>query len=193
MAAPRLSPVEMQRLSTLATLIANNPKHRAQFAGMVADVAPGTPESKSFSDIDLQKQFEALSKKIDDQILNTQIKEAQTAQATQRRSLIDSGRYTEDQVKEIESGPMTKFGILDYEAGAALYAHEHPAENPALIPPEVEDTSKTWEFPTVEDRNGKLMSFQDFAKDPVKSSLNAAYRTIAQFKKTRLSPSFSRA
>jgi hypothetical protein len=90
---------------------------------------------------------------------------------------------------------MTKFGILDYDAGAALYAHEHPPENPSLIPPEVEDTSKTWEFPTVEGKDGKMISFQDFARDPVKSSLNAAYRQVAGFMKQRagLPRAFSRA
>jgi hypothetical protein len=191
--APNLSPIEMQRLSKLATLIAQNPKHRATFAGMVEDVAPGTPEAKSFSDVSLERRFEALQKKFDDSLLQNQITETQKIQQAQRSALISSGRYSEEQVKEIEAGPMTRLGIADYEAGAAIYAHENPPVNPAFIPPEVEDNTRTWEFPTVQGKDGKMISFNEFAKDPVKASLNAAYRTIADFKKTRLSPAFSRA
>ena len=191
---PQLSPLEMQRLSTLATLIARNPKHRATFAGMVQDVAPNTPEANSFSDVNLQRQFAALSKKVDDSLLQNQITKAQEKQAEQRAGLISSGRYTEDQVKLIEAGPMTRLGIGDYEAGAIIYAAENPPENPALTPPTYEDPRSTWEFPSVEGQDGKLIPFKDFAKDPVKASINAAYRQIGQFmrSKTNLPAAFHR-
>ena len=175
---PRLSPTEMDRLSRLA--------------GMVADVAPGTPEARSFSDVRLQQQFSALEKKIDDDINQRRLDDFTAAQRSQRQSLIDSGRYTEEQVKEIETGPMAKYGLGDYDAGAAIYASQHPPVHPADKMPTAEDHTPTWDLPSVPGTDGKMMPLKDFMSNPVKQSLNAAYRTIQEFKQARLSPAFRR-
>lgn len=187
----RLSPATMATLSTLAANLSNNKDTRAPFAHLVAKVDPEL--AKSFNDVFLSDKFAALEKKIDDGIQTRQANELQQAQQRQRQKLIDDGRYTEDQVKEIESGVMTKFGLSDYEAGATLYAAEHPPEHPALAVPDfLNDNGQTWEFPTVVGRDGKNVPFNEFQKDPRKHSLNSAIYHIQQFKRNSLPAAFHR-
>ena len=105
-------------------------------------------------------------------------------QGRKRASLLAPGadgkpRFTEDQVKEIES-VMTAYGIADYDAGVVLYRDKNPPPTPDPIPLPDARMGATWEFPSIEG-----MNFTDFAKDPVKASRNAAYGVIAEFGKRR--------
>jgi hypothetical protein len=80
---------------------------------------------------------------------------------------------------------MDRYGLYDYNAGAVLYAHEKLPEVPE-IPLPSDRPGATWEFPSVEGRDGKPIPFAEFVKDPVRASQNAAYRVIGDFRQQRL-------
>jgi len=186
----KLSPADMDRLSQLAYRLAHNDQTRREFAELVGKVDPQT--AKAFPEVALEKKFEAFKKGIEDERLQEKMQRAQYARQHQKSTVITKRGFNPDQVKAVED-LMTHYGISDYEAAADIYAQRNPGEDPALKPPpEIEHGGSTWEFPTVPGKDGKMLAFEDFRKDPSKASRNAAFQVITEFKRNRLPAAFSR-
>jgi hypothetical protein len=178
----------MAKYSQMLVGLSQDPQYRNFIAPMIARKYP--EHAGSFSDVAMNNRmndFERrMAKKEADQALAAHAR----AMEQQRRALVNSGRYTEDQTKEIKA-VMDRYNMFDYNAGAVLYSHEKAPEIPDMPPPS-ERPGATWEFPTVEGRDGKAIPFADFVKDPNGASLNAAYKVIGDFRKTRLPATLQR-
>lgn len=187
----KLSPQDMDRLSRLAFNLSHNEKTRSQFADLVKEVDPGA--AKAFGDVFLEKKFNEFTKKWEDERLVERMSGAKAFRDGQKADIIKRRGFSDEQVTQVEQ-LMTHYGVTDWEAGADIYAQRNPPENPELKPPpEIEHGGATWEFPTVAGKDGKMLSFEDFRKDPVGASRNAAIRVITEFKRARLPGAFQRA
>jgi hypothetical protein len=190
MPAPLLSPQEQQRLSGLLMRMSHDEKTRAETARTMAKIDPGA--AKSFSDVFLDDRLAAFKAEIQNEKLQEKAKEAQGRQRAQRAELAKN--YTEAQIVEIEKSVMTPLGLGDYVAASKIYAADNPPVRPELIPPEeIAAGGATWEFPTVPGKDGKMLAFDDFAKNPVKASREAAMQVITEFKRSRLPGAFAMA
>jgi hypothetical protein len=193
MTAPivQLSPQDMDRLSRLMLNLSHNEKTRSQVASLVKQIDPNA--AKAFGDVLLEEKFNAFTKKFEDERLAERMNGAQQYRARQKNDVIKRRGFSAEQVGEVEK-LMTHYGVSDWEAGADIYAQRNPPENPDLRPPpEIEHGGATWEFPTVAGKDGKMLSFDDFRKDPIGASRNAAIKVITEFKRNRLPGSFQRA
>ncbi len=180
MAPRQLTPIEMAELSRMFFELSHDPRTRKQVAKLVKEKFPD--RAASFSDVDLQEQVQALR---DEQDQREQVAEGRRIQADldrQRGELITSGRYNEDQVKDIEKIISRHGSTLDYNTAAVLYAHENPPNSGNDGPPPDERAGATWDFPTVPGKDGKPIPFADFAKNPTAAAQNAAYQVISEFK-----------
>ncbi len=176
----QLTPAQMADLSQLAYQLAHG-EHRKEFAKIVKKAAP--ERAAAFSDVEQEERFQAFK---DEQEQKEQLAEGRRIQAEltrQRTDLIGSGRYNEDQVKDIEKIIERHGSTLDYTTAAVLYAHENPPSNPQAGPPEDQRPGATWEFSTVNGRDGKPLSFEQFSKNPTAAAQNAAYQVIDEFKR----------
>ncbi len=184
-----LTPQQQADLAFLAYELGHNPKTRKGLAKLVKEINPERAAA-SFRDVDQEDKLETFKAEIEDKL---DLKGAKAAKAEQDRQKAElAERYDEKQLGEIES-VMSRYGLSDWKAGAVLYASEHPESDPTLQPPPPEQRpGATWEFPTVNGRDGKPMDFKEFAKDVRGNSLNAAYSVISEFKNKSLSPAFRR-
>jgi hypothetical protein len=185
-AAPPINvpPMEMVRISNFIARAAHHPELRAQVADLFMK---GDPNGlgKAFHDVALDRRFEALEKKMSDKELQGQISEARAQQSKDKKALVDSGRYSSEQMTDIENLMIAK-GWHSYEDAAIRYDHDHPPESKPHEYP-----TSNWEFPTVQGRDGKMIPFDQFKKDPIAESRNAAYRVIDTFKRGALPPQFA--
>lgn len=184
MPASLLPPHEMVKFSHFLHRAAHDPATRATVAALAQRLDPNGL-GKQFGDVALQNQFNAFRKEMADEKLGRQVAEVRAGQARERKKLLESGRFTEAQVADIEKTMIAK-GLHSYRDGTILWQ----AEQPPAPPPIPDSQSATWEFPTVVDRNGKAIDFKEFQKDTKKASWNAAYRVIDEFKHTTLPPQF---
>jgi hypothetical protein len=176
----QLSPTEMADLSGLAYALAHNPGTREAFAELVTKVDPN--RASAFSDISVKKRLDSFETKQNEDRLRRDALDFQKAQDKQREDLISSGRYSKEQAEEIKK-VMDKNGIVDYNVGAVLYAHEVKPHEMADGPPPEQRPGATWEFPTVNGKDGKLIPFKEFALNPTAAANNAAYQIITEFKR----------
>ena len=184
----KLSPADMDRLSKLAFNLSHNQKTRAQFADLVKEVDPTA--AKAFGDVFLEKKFNDFTQKFENDRLAERMQYAQRSREHQKNEVIKKRGFNETQVVEVQR-LMTHYGVNDWEAAADIYAQRNPADDPSLKPPpELLDQGSTWEFPTVPGADGKMLSFNDFAKNPRKSSKDAAMQVITEFKRNRLPGAF---
>ncbi len=189
MANVKLTPQQQADLASLAYELGHNPKTRKGLAKLVKEINPERAAA-SFRDVDQEDRFETFKADIEDKLDLKGAKAAKEKADAQKSKLAE--RYDEKQLGEIEA-VMGRYGLSDWDAGAVLYANEHPESDPTLQPPPPsERPGATWEFPTVKGRDGKDMAFKDFAADPRTASLNAAYSVISEFKNKSLSPAFRR-
>ena len=163
-----LSVEQQADLAALMYELGHNPQTRGTIAEAVHRVDPQRARA-SFPDVVQQRQFAALERKID-QRLATEAAEKQKARYDDQRAALRD-RYSEEQLGEIQK-EMARAGVVDWNDGAVLYAAKNPESDPRYQPPDQVPTAK-WEFPTVNGRDGKPMSFKDFAADPRTASMNA--------------------
>lgn len=178
----QLTPAEQIDLSNLAYTLAHDPATRGAFAQLVTHKFPD--RAGSFSDVAMQRQIRNLEQKIENEKLIAQSREFERAQRKQRDDLVTSGRYTSAQADEIKK-VMDANGIVDYNIGAVLYAHETKPTQTTSGPPRDKRPRATWEFGTVPGQDGKMMSFADFIKKPTESAYDAAYQVIDNFQRFR--------
>jgi hypothetical protein len=184
----QLTPTEMAKYSAMLVGLSQDPTYRAVIAPMIAKKYP--EHAGSFSDVALNNRMAQFEQRQVKREADAAIAQHSRAMEAQRKQLVSSGRYNDDQTKEIKQ-VMDRYGLYDYNAGAVLYAHEKTPEVPE-IPLPSERPGATWEFPTVEGRDGKPIPFADFVKDPNTASMNAAYRVISEFRNKRLPVTFQR-
>jgi len=182
MAPRQLSPQEMVKYSNVLVELANDPAYRPYIAPLIAKKFP--EHATAFSDVAVANRFAQFEQRQAKKEMEREAKEFAKAMEDQRKDLVKSGRYTEDQTKDIKT-VMDRYGITDYAAGAVLYSHEHQPVVPDVPEPKVAP-SATWEFPSPEGRDGKPIPFGDFVKNPTAAAMNAAYRVISEFKTSRL-------
>jgi hypothetical protein len=175
----QLTPMEMSDLAELTRRMAHDPRTRERFAELAVTVEP--TRAAAFSDISIKKRLDAFERKQHEDQLARDAREFQKAQSKQREDLVASGRYTQEQADEIKK-VMDRNGIVDYNVGAVLYAHEVKPHEIASGPPPDQRPGATWEFPTVNGRDGKPIPFKDFALNPTAAANNAAYQVIDQFR-----------
>lgn len=182
-----LSVEQQADLASLLYELGHNPQTRSGLAQLVHKVDPQRAKA-SFPDIVQEARFAALERKVADQLDVKGARAQKDKYDRQKEKLKD--RYSDEQLGEIEK-EMTRIGTPDWEAGAVLYAAAHPEHDPTHSPPRPDERpGATWEFPTVNGQDGKPLSFKDFAADPRRHSLNAAYNIISEFKNGRLPNSF---
>jgi hypothetical protein len=185
---PMLSPQEMEKLSRFMFNMSHNEKYRAQVAEAAKEIDPSF--TGAFKDVFLEQKFNAFTKKFEDERLSERMQRAQQTRESQKTEVIKKRGFSDDQVKQVET-LMTHYGVNDWEAAADIYAQRNPPEDPSLKPPpDLLDRGSTWEFPTVPGADGKMMSFDDFRKNPRKASKDAAIQVITEFKRTRLPGAF---
>lgn len=178
----QLTPAETIDLSNLAYTLAHDPQTRAQFAHLVTTKFPD--RAGSFSDVALRKEIAQLRQEREQDKMLAESKEFERAQKRQRDDLVKSGRYSPTQVDEIKA-TMDRNGIVDYNIGAVLYAHETRPAPGNGGPPRDKRPGATWEFGTVPGRDGKMMNFADFVKSPDTAARDAAYQVIDSFARLR--------
>ncbi len=133
-----LTPEAQAQLAKLATDLANNPKTRRQFVGLVKEIDP----SKRFPDVESDEMREAIEKKFEERDQAEEMKRVQRKLAKQRAAL--EGRYGEDDIKEIEKF-MEQKGYTDYEDAAIIYGAKIKPATPTY---DVKD--HTWEMPKID-------------------------------------------
>lgn len=171
-----LPPHEMVKFSHFLHRAAHDPSTRHIVAALAQRLDPNDL-GKAFADVSVQNQLNAFRKEMKDAELTKQVEEARKTQAREKAELVDSGRFTKEQVDDIEKTMIAK-GLHSYKDGAILWQ----ADQPPAPPPAIEATSATWDFPSVVDRQGKPVSFKDFSKDTKTAAYNAAFRVIDEFK-----------
>lgn len=182
MAKRQLTPAETIDLSNLAYTLAHDPATRAAFAHLVVNKFP--ERAGSFSDVKMGNEIAALRREIQQDKLRSESKEFERAQKKQRDELVSSGRYTAAQVDDIKK-TMDQNGIVDYNIGAVLYAHETKPPATTGGPPRDKRPGAVWEFGTVPGKDGKPMGFADFVKNPTAAAYDAAYQVIDSFARFR--------
>jgi len=183
-----LSPQEMEKLSRFMFNMSHNPKYRAKVAEAAKEIDPSF--NGAFTDVFLEKKFDDLTKKFEDERLAERMQRAQQTRESQKTEVIKKRGFNDDQVKAVEQ-VMTHYGVNDWEAAADIYAQRNPPDDPNMKPPpEIEHGGATWEFPTVPGKDGKMMGFDEFRKNPAGASRNAAIQVITEFKRNRLPGAF---
>jgi hypothetical protein len=183
-----LSVEQQADLAALAYELGHNPQTRHGLAHLVNKVDPQRARA-SFPDVVQHSQFQQLEQKVERRFAQAEAEKQKAAREAQRGALRD--RYSDEQITEIEK-EMTRAGTSNWEDGAILYAAKNPASDPRYQPPPQDAPNSKWEFPTVPGKDGKPMSFKEFAHDPKTASNNTAYQMIHQFRNQNLSSGFRR-
>lgn len=156
-------------LAQLLLKLSGNPKTRRHTLAMIKAV---DPNYRIPADVQLEEYKAQVAREKENDKITAQAEKSRERQQGQRQGLIQSGKYTEDQVKEIE-GVMSKYGLGDYEAGAKLYAADMaPAKASNRDRPR---HGQIWEFP---DLPGLL-------QNPEKAANDAAYAVLDEMRAGR--------
>ena len=177
----QLTPQETVDLANVALRLAHDPQTRPYFAKLMRARFP--ERAGSFKDVEIDEKLNSFRRELEQKDLVAQGKELQRKMDASRADLISSGRYNDKQADEIKA-LMDKHFLTDYKLGAVLYAHENPPTDMMLEPPG-QRPSATWEFSTVNGRDGKAMTFADFVRSPTAAASDAAYQVIDEFMRGR--------
>jgi hypothetical protein len=156
---------------------------RRKVGKLIKEYLPDSPHAQAFTDVDLQDQFDTFKEEQEADRLRRESEAVNRELARQRNALLTGGadgegrKFTEDQVKEIETLMQTR-GVRSYEDGATLYAATNPPVDPTHEQAPRHGT--TYEFPTI---GG--MSFDDFAKNPSLASRNMAHELIDEINRRK--------
>jgi hypothetical protein len=184
-----LSVEQQADLASLLYELGHNPSTRQGLAQLVNKVDPQRARA-SFPDVAQQAQFARLEQKIDQKLQRDEAQKAKEQHDRQREKLRE--RYSDEQIGEIEK-ERNRIGGGTWDDAAVLYAAKNPEADPRYQPPsQSERPGAKWDFPTVAGKDGKPMSFKDFAADPRTHSMDAAYQVISEFKNAKLSQPFRR-
>jgi hypothetical protein len=183
-----LSVEQQADLASLLYELGHNPNTRSGLAQLVNKVDPQRARA-SFPDVVQQNQFQQLERRIEQRLQTDEAEKQKAKHEAQRAKLKE--RYSDEQITEIDK-ERTRLGGIPWDDAAVLYAAKNPETDPRYQPPQREKPGAKWDFPTVAGRDGKPMSFKDFAADPRSASMDAAYSIIDEFKNRSLSSGFRR-
>lgn len=164
--APAIDPATAQQLAALALRLGAG-ETRREFIKLVKKIDP----SRSFPDVEMQDLREEMESKFAEEETKRQANATKKRMEDQRQALIDSGRFTEDDVKKIETDVMQTKGITDYDTAAILYGAQHA---PAKAAPEI-SSGGTWTLP---DNKG-------LRENPGKWARDQAFASIADIQRAR--------
>lgn len=169
MAGEKLSPEAQAQLADLTLKLAHDPKTRKQYAKLVKEIDP----SRTFPDVEMDEFRESVKAEREADKLAEAAQKTRERLAAQRSALIASGRFKEEQVKEMESSVMEKHGISDYDVAAKVFSADIKPASPTH-----ELKSRTWEMPTLTKEDmGNMTAF----------SQKQAYAAIDELKTKRAS------
>jgi hypothetical protein len=163
-----ITPQTLMELGQLAVKLAANPNTRMPFLRQVKKV---DPNYRPPADFQLEEFKQQTRQEREQEKLAAQTAKVNEKLEAQRKKLVDSGKYTEDQIKEIETKVMTKYGLSDYDAGAKLYSADFAPKRPDDRP----RAGRIWEFP---DLPGLFENTEKAAND-------AAYAVIDELRAGR--------
>jgi len=166
---PELDQATINEYGLLAIKLATNAKTRRQFIKAVKEVDPG----RRFPDAEIEDLRDEMEAKREADRQAAQAEASRQRLEAARNNLITSGRYTDEQVKEIEAR-MEKLGLSDYEAGAILYSAELKPHN-ASNRPQPPSGGGAWELPKLD---GLL-------EDPIAAARNQAFAEIDRINSAR--------
>lgn len=170
-------------LGDLLHELSHSKEGRREVGKLIKKYKPDSPHAEAFADVDLQDQFDAFKEEQEADRLRRESDAVNRELARQRNVLLTGGqdgsgrKFTEDQVKEIETLMQTR-GVRSYEDGATLYAATNPPVDPNHD--DVPQHGATYQFPTI----GNL-SFDDFAKNPNGASRDLAHSMIDEFQRRK--------
>lgn len=166
-------PLDAKTTADMATLLmklSGNPKTRRKQLELVKEL---DPNYRLPADVQIASLKEDLTKDREEEKIRTRAENYQRQSQAQRKALIDSGRYTEEQVKEMEEKVMKRYRLGDYEAASKLYAADiEPAR------PSSRDRARhgqIWEFPDI----------PGLLQNPDKAATDAAYSIIDEMRSGR--------
>ena len=156
-------------LGRLALKVAGNPKTRRPFLNAVREIEP----DRVFPDQQVEDLRQEWATQRETDNIERERRETEQRLAAQRRKLIDSKRFTEDDVKKIEKDVMERLGLADYDAAATIYGAQQPAAPSNTVP----KSGGVWELPT----------FDGLLKDPNGAARNMAFQVIDELAANRRS------
>ncbi len=156
-------------VGALALKLAGNPKTRGTFLRQVAAI---DPTYRLPADVQLADLKNEIRRDKENDKIHRAAEVSAARENQQRAKLLEHGRYSEDQVKEIET-VMNKYGLRDYEAGSKLYAADTAPARPSNR--DRPRHGQIWEFP---DLPGLL-------QNPEKAANDAAYAVLDEMRAGR--------
>jgi len=175
-------------LASLLYELGHNPQTRDEQARLIAKIDPQRARA-SFPDVVQRAQFAELKRDIEQKFAKEAADKQKAQHDAQRDKLRD--RYSDEQIGEIEK-VRSRLGGGTWNDAATIYASENPQADPRYQPPPRPHRDAKWDFPTVPGRDGKPLSFKEFAADTKTASMDAAYSIIDEFKNRNLSSGFRR-
>lgn len=153
----------LKELGKLAVKLASNKKTRRGFIKAVKEIEP----DRQFPDQDVQDLREEMEER-----MTRDREERETAAMAERLAAQRAGlgdRFSEEQIKEIETKVMPKYGLSDYEAAATIYGADLAPAVPTNQQPR---PSGSWELPDL----------PGLKEDPAKAARDHAYRVIDELR-----------
>lgn len=150
----------LMELGQRALQLAAHPETRTEFLKMQKKVQPGYRLPVDVEIADLRKE---LAEEKEKNKLESAGEKVARRQEEQRAALL--GKYTPEEVKEIEDTVMTKYGLSDYDAASKIYGADHKPAKANINPL---TSGATWSLPEL----------PGLLEDPVKAAREAAVSVI---------------
>jgi hypothetical protein len=160
---PEYSDAALIELGKLAVKLASNKDTRRGFIKAVKTVEP----DRAFPDQDVVDLREEMEERLRAEREERATEALQARLAAARQGL--AGRFTEEQIQEIETKVMPKYGLSDYEAAATLYGADLAPAIPSNQQPK---PSANWELPDI----------PGLKDDPAKAAREHAFRVIDELR-----------
>jgi hypothetical protein len=164
----RYSPQVLIELGKKYLQVAGDKRTRVQALKLAKTV---DPEFRMPADVEMVDIRQELDQREQAREMKAQQQATLTRIEAQKRKLME--KYSADQIAEIETKVMQKYGLSDYEAGAKLYAADFAPAKPSGR--DMLGHGATWTFP-------QLPGLMD---DPTKAAREAAADIIDELNRAR--------
>lgn len=131
-----------------------DPKAQAELADLMVDLSNDKATrpivnkflkektGKVMQDVELEDVRASVKKEFEDRDLAEKTERAKQKLEAQRQGLIDSGRFTEEQVVAMEKDVMEKHAISDYNIAAKVFVADLPPKTPDQV-----EGDRYWNMP----------------------------------------------
>lgn len=165
-----VDPATLQALGQLALKISGDPRTRNEFIKQVKTVAP---EYRPPADVQFEEFKAQFKKEQEEKEIRAKAEQQERSRHNARNKLISSGKYTEEQVREMEEAVMKKHGISNYDVAAKVYAADTEPAKPSNR--DRMRHGQIWEFPNI----------PGLLQNPEKAASDAAYAIVDEFRNRR--------